>query len=74
MQRYQKQLQGWLKNGEPDIITYMDISTAQETIDRLKRFPDACDDDYISTLIEILEQEINDYYNPSGISTYEPDF
>lgn len=69
--RYQKQLQQWLKS-EPDIIVRMDVSTAQETIDRLKRFPDACDDDYISTLIEILEREIESYYNPNDQT--EPDF
>lgn len=72
MQQYQKQLQQWLKNGEPDIIIYMNVSTAQETIDRLHRFPDACDDDYIGTLIEILEKEINDYYNQSKQT--EPNF
>jgi hypothetical protein len=73
MQRYQKQLQQWMKS-EPEIIIYMDIGTAQETISRLKRYPDACDDDYISTLIEILVEEIDAYYNPPDPNAPEPDF
>lgn len=64
MQRYRKQLQQWLTTGEPEIVTWMDISTAQETVDRLKRHPEVCDDDYIGTLIESLEEKIDAYYNP----------
>lgn len=62
--RYPEKLQQWLESkSEPDIITWMDISTAHETLARLKA-SDSCDDDYISTFMEILEKEIDAYYNP----------
>lgn len=71
--RYQKQLQQWLVK-EPDIITWMDIGTAHEIITRLKKYPDACNDDYIGTFIAILEGEIDAYYNPPEPNAPEPDF
>lgn len=73
--RYQEKLQQWLIEGEPDIITYMDISTAHEIILRLKNFhPDAYDDDYIGTLAKILEEEIEAYYNPPDPNAPQADF
>lgn len=73
--RYQEKLQQWLESkSEPDIMTWMDIGTAHELIARLKRHPDAYDDDYIGTFAEILEAEIESYYNPPDPNAPEPDF
>jgi len=48
---------------QPPIEIVLDISTIHELIYRLKTFhPKACNDDYIGTLVEILEDKVEEYY------------
>lgn len=68
-------MEGWFKgNLEPDILTYMDISTSQEIVDRPLKISEALDDNYIGTFVQILSDEINICYNLDAASIVEYNF